>query len=118
MVKVDIVSKLQRQEGGLFGESEAIINNLLDIIKDTLESGEEIMISGFGRFYVRDKPSRPGRDPKSGIEYEIRARRVVSFAPSKVWRQEVNKVFQECHQSKREKLIAMATQYYKKENEF
>ena len=73
MVKVDIVRKLQRQERLLFGEAEAIINTLLDIIKETLESGEEVLISGFGKFQLKDKPARPGRDPKSGKEYEIAA---------------------------------------------
>ena len=90
MVKVDIVRRLQRQEGLLFGEAEAIINTLLDIIKDTLESGEEVLISGFGKFELRDKPQRPGRDPKSGKQYQIDARRVVTFAPSKCWRGELN----------------------------
>ena len=90
MVKVDIVRKLQRQERLLFGGAEAIINALLDIIKDTLESGEDVMISGFGKFELKDKSSRPGRDPKSGKEYEIAARRVVTFSSSKTWRSELN----------------------------
>ncbi|MBF0279119.1 MAG: HU family DNA-binding protein [SAR324 cluster bacterium] len=58
MVKVDIVRKLQRQEGLLFGESEAIINTLIEIVKETLESGEEVLIIGFGKFDLRDKCKR------------------------------------------------------------
>ena len=90
MVKIDIVRKLHRKEGILVGEAEEIINDLIEIIKETLESGEEVLISGFGKFALKDKQSRPGRDPKSGKEYEIDARRVVTFLPSKVWREEVN----------------------------
>ena len=90
MVKVDIVRTLQRKEGLLFGEAEKIINDLIDIMKERLESGEEILISGFGKFGLRDKEPRPGRDPKSNRGYEISARRVVTFSPSKVWRSELN----------------------------
>ena len=90
MVKVDIVRKLQRQENLLFGEAEPMINELIEIIKETLESGEDILISGFGKFELRDKPARPGRDPQTGKEYEIDARRVVTFLPSKIWRKKLN----------------------------
>ena len=90
MVKVDIVRKLQRQHGLQFGESTAIIDNLIEIIKNTLESGEDVLILGFGKFEFRDKPARPGRNPKSGKEYIIGDRRVVIFAASKVWREEIN----------------------------
>ena len=90
MVKVDIVRALQRKEGILFGEAEQIINELIDLMKETLESGEEILISGFGKFDLQDKKARPGRDPKSNRKHEISARRVVTFRPSKVWRNELN----------------------------
>lgn len=90
MVKVDFVRALQRSEGLLFGEAEEIINDLIEIMKEQLESGENVLISGFGKFDIREKASRPGRDPKSSKTYEISARRVVTFNPSKVWREEVN----------------------------
>lgn len=90
MVKVDIVRALQRKEKLLFGEAEQIINDLIDIMKDTLESGENLLVSGFGKFELHDKESRPGRDPKSNKVYEISARRVVTFSPSKVWREDLN----------------------------
>ena len=67
-----------------------MINELIEIIKETLESGEDILISGFGKFELRDKPARPGRDPQTGKEYEIDARRVVTFLPSKIWRKKLN----------------------------
>ena len=90
MVKRDIASALQRQEGILVGESEQLINDLIEIIKETLVSGEEFLISGFGKFELRYKNPRPGRDPKTGKVYKIDARRVVTFLPSRVWRQEIN----------------------------
>ena len=90
MVKRDIASALHRQEGILVGESEQLINDLIELIKETLESGEEVLISGFGKFELRDKKPRPGRNPSSGKQYKIKARRVVTFSPSRVWRQEIN----------------------------
>ncbi len=90
MVKVDIVRSLQRKEKILFGEAEQIINDLIYIMKETLESGDEILISGFGKFGLRDKSPRPGRDPKSNRKYVISERRVVTFSPSKVWRGELS----------------------------
>lgn len=90
MVKVDIIRAVQLKEGINFGEAEQLVNNLLDILKTTLESGENILISGFGKFELKEKPSRPGRDPKTKKEYAISQRRVVTFYPSKVWRQEIN----------------------------
>ena len=90
MVKIDIAWKLKRQEGILVGESEQLINDLIELIKETLKSGEDVLISGFGKFELREKKARPGRDPKSGKQYKIKARRVVTFSPSKVWRKEVN----------------------------
>ena len=90
MVKIDIARKLHRQEGILVGESEQLINDLIDIIKETLESGEEVLISGFGKFELRYKNPRPGRNPQTGKAYEIDSRRVVTFSPSRVWRADLN----------------------------
>ena len=90
MVKVDIVRALQRKEKLLFGDADQIVNDLIDIMKETLESGDEILISGFGKFCLRDKKARPGRDPKSNRKYKISKRRVVTFSPSKVWRAELS----------------------------
>ena len=90
MVKVDIIRSIQLKEGLSFGEAEVLVNELLDIMKDSLENGEEVLISGFGKFELRKKKPRPGRDPKSKKEYTIDERQVVTFYPSKVWRSEVN----------------------------
>jgi len=67
-----------------------LIGTLLRIIKDTLASGEDVLISGFGEFKVRHKKARIGRNPKTKIEYEIAERKVVTFSPSKILRKELN----------------------------
>ena len=90
MVKVDIIRAIQLKEGLQFGEAEKLVNDMLEIIKSTLESGEDVLVSGFGKFELRDKKARPGREPKTKKQYEISERRVVTFYTSKVWRAEVN----------------------------
>ena len=67
-----------------------LIESILDIIKDSLQSGEEVMISGFGQFKVRKKKARIGRNPKTKVAYEISERTVVTFYPSKVFRRELH----------------------------
>jgi len=67
-----------------------LVESILSIIKNTLHSGEEVMISGFGYFKVRHKKPRVGRNPKTKITYEISERVVVTFYPSKVFRKELN----------------------------
>lgn len=88
MVKIDIVRKVQLAADISYQDAELMVNELLELIKDTLEDGEKVLISGFGKFSLRNKPGRPGRDPKTKIEYPIEPRRVVTFTPSKVWREE------------------------------
>ena len=67
-----------------------IVESLLDIMKDTLESGEEVLIKGFGKFCVRDKNERKGRDPATGKDKILRKRRVVTFKCSGRLRERVN----------------------------
>ncbi len=91
MVKVDIVRAIQLETNLQFGEAEKLVNDMLERIKEKLERGENVLITGIGKFELRDKNSRPGRDPKSKRDYEISARRVITFHPSKIWRDELNK---------------------------
>ena len=63
-------------------EAKEIVELFFEEIRTTLERGEEIKISGFGNFQLRDKPQRPGRNPKTGEEVPISARRVVTFHAS------------------------------------
>ena len=63
-------------------DAKEIVELFFEEIPATLERGEEIKISGFGNFQLRDKPQRPGRNPKTGKEVPITARRVVTFHAS------------------------------------
>jgi integration host factor subunit alpha len=90
MVKVDIIRAVQFQTDIQFGEAELLVNMLLDLMKQSLENGEDVLVTGLGKFALRDKKERPGRDPKSKKNYVISARRIVTFHPSKVWRDELN----------------------------
>ena len=80
MTKADIVDKVCDRVGG-FSKKEAadLVDNVFDVMKDVLEHGEKIKISGFGNFVVRDKKPRPGRNPQTGQEITIEARRVLTF---------------------------------------
>jgi integration host factor subunit alpha len=64
---------------------------VFDTIKETLERGEKIKISGFGNFVVREKKPRVGRNPQTGEEIEITARKVLTFRPSQVLKAALNK---------------------------
>jgi len=67
-----------------------LVERLLEIIKQTLESGEDVLISGFGKFYVKDKRKRRGRNPQTGQDLLLVERRVVMFKCSAVLRNKMN----------------------------
>jgi len=91
MTKADIVDKVCEQVGG-FSKKEAadLVDQVFDTIKAVLESGEKIKISGFGNFVVREKKARIGRNPQTGEEITISARRVLTFKPSQVLKNALN----------------------------
>jgi integration host factor subunit alpha len=70
--------------------SAATVESLMEIIKKTLESGEDILISGFGRFCIKDKKERKGRNPETGDDMKLRARRIVTFKCSGVLKEKIN----------------------------
>jgi integration host factor subunit alpha len=70
--------------------AKSMVELILRTIKETLASGNRVMISGFGDFKVVHKKSRIGRNPKSLVTYEISERKVVVFSPSKILRKEMN----------------------------
>ncbi len=90
MTKADIIEKLYTKIGFSKKESSEIVEMVFDTIKDTLEKGERIKISGFGNFVVRQKRSRIGRNPQTGQAIEIMARRVLTFRPSQVLKSLLN----------------------------
>ncbi len=90
MTKADIIEQLHEKVGFSNKDSSEIVELIFDSIKDTLKRGEKIKISGFGNFVVRQKRPRVGRNPQTGQEIEITARRVLTFKPSQVLKTQLN----------------------------
>ncbi|MBN9230185.1 MAG: integration host factor subunit alpha [Legionella sp. 40-6] len=61
------------------GAAKELVENFFEVLRHTLEHGNHVRLSGFGNFILRDKPQRPGRNPKTGEEIPVEARRVVTF---------------------------------------
>ncbi len=79
VTKADFAEKLFDDLGLNKREAKEMVEFFFEEIKSSLEQGEQVKISGFGKFELRDKSSRPGRNPKTGIEIPISARRVTTF---------------------------------------
>ena len=91
MTKADIVEKIHTSTGMTQKVSAEMVEAVFSIIKSTLETGETLKISGFGSFVVKQKNDRRGRNPQTGETITIEARRVLSFKPSTVLRDAINK---------------------------
>lgn len=81
LTKADIAERLTDEAGLDKRDAKALVDNFFAAIKDTLAQGEAVKISGYGNYGLRDKPARPGRNPKTGVEATITPRRVVTFKP-------------------------------------
>ncbi len=90
LTKLGIVEQLQSELGFPKKESVDTVESLLEIIKSTLVSGEDVLVSGFGKFCVKDKKERKGRNPATGEDAILSARRVVTFRCSRTLRSKVN----------------------------
>ncbi len=90
MTKADIVESVYNKVGFSKKESAEIVELVFATMKETLEQGEKIKISGFGNFIVREKNARIGRNPQTGEVIEISARRVLTFRPSQVLKSALN----------------------------
>ena len=90
LTKLGIVEQLQSELGFPKKESADTVESLLEIIKSTLVSGEDVLVSGFGKFCVREKAERKGRNPATGEDAILPARRVVTFRCSRTLRSKVN----------------------------
>jgi integration host factor subunit alpha len=91
MTKADIIEQVYEKVGGYSKkESAEIVETVFNVVKETLERGEKIKISGFGNFVVRDKKDRMGRDPQRAVPILIPARRVLTFKPSQVLKNILN----------------------------
>ena len=90
MTKADLVENVYLRTGFSKKESADIVETVFDLMKSTLESGEKIKIAGFGNFIVKEKASRRGRNPQTGDEITISARRILTFKPSQVLKASIN----------------------------
>jgi len=90
LTKIQIVESIQNQIGFPKNRSSEIVETLLEIIKSTLESGEDVLVSGFGKFCVNEKKERRGRNPATGEDMMLSPRKVVTFKCSGKLRDKIN----------------------------
>ena len=90
MTKLEIVTNLYEKLGFSKRECANIVDTLFEIVKKTLSNGENVKISGFGNFIVKEKKARRGRNPQTGQEIQIAKRRVLNFRLSQVLKDEIN----------------------------
>ena len=91
MTTADTIERTQEKIGFSKKESAEIVELVFNTMKTTLERSEKIKISGFGNFVIRDKKPRIGRNPQTGEEIEISARKVLTFKPSQVLKNSLNR---------------------------
>jgi integration host factor subunit alpha len=91
MTKADIVEKVYEKVGFSKKESAELVELVFDLIKTTLEKNDKIKIAGFGNFVVKSKANRRGRNPQTGEEIIISARKILTFKPSQVLKSSLNK---------------------------
>lgn len=89
LTRMDLAEAVFREVGLSRQESAAIVESVLQHISDALVRGEQVKISSFGTFSIRDKTERVGRNPKTGEEVPITPRRVLSFRPSQLMKDRV-----------------------------
>jgi integration host factor subunit alpha len=90
LTKVQIIEKVMKRNGFTRKKSTETVEILLELIKRSLESGEDVLISGFGKFCIRGKKERRGRNPATGDDMMLRPRKVVTFKCSGKLRDRVN----------------------------
>ena len=90
MTKADIVEKVYSKIGFSKKEASELVEMVFDNLKDVLINGDKVKISGFGNFLVRGKSERVGRNPQTGEQIKISARRVLTFRPSQVLKAMLN----------------------------
>ena len=91
LTKNDIVDAVYSKLDLPKNKSVDVVESLLEIMKKTLANGEDVLISGFGKFCVKDKKQRRGRNPQTSEEMMLKARRVVTFRCSGVLRNKINR---------------------------
>ena len=90
LTKIHIIDSMTDQIGYPKNHSSEIVETLLEIIKEALESGEDVLVSGFGKFGVKEKRQRKGRNPATGEDMMLRPRKVVTFKCSGKLKAKIN----------------------------
>jgi integration host factor subunit alpha len=93
LTKEKIINDIYNHVGLSKTQSRIVVERLFDIIKQTLERGDNLLISGFGKFVVKEKAERRGRNPQTTEDLRLRARKVVVFRTSGVLRKKINEGF-------------------------
>ena len=91
ITKAELAVSLHEELGLNKRESKEFVEQFFESIKGSLEEGNAVKLSGFGNFGLRDKPARPGRNPKTGEEIPISARRVVTFKASQKLKEAIDR---------------------------
>ena len=89
LTRADLAEAINRKVGLSRSDSLGMVESILNHMSDALEGGENVKISGFGTFLLRDKTERVGRNPKTGDEVPIHPRRVLTFRPSHLMKDRV-----------------------------
>ena len=90
VTRADLCEAVHEEVGLSRQESADLVQSVLTMVSDTLAEGENVKLSSFGSFLLRDKRGRVGRNPKTGVEVPIEARRVLVFKPSQVLKERVD----------------------------
>lgn len=89
LTRADIADAIHRRLGLSRAEALGMVESIIDRMSEALEKGENVKISGFGTFLLRDKNERIGRNPKTGIEVPITPRRVLTFRASQILKDKI-----------------------------
>jgi integration host factor subunit alpha len=90
MTKAEIATRIQMNLGYSHKESRLLLEMVFDIMKSTLESGDNLKITGFGHFQVKKKNARKGRNPQTGEAIMLEPRQILTFKPSTLLRKRIN----------------------------
>ena len=90
LTKAELIDSISSEKGFTKKQSTDIVETLVSTLKDTLTSGEDVLVSGFGKFCVKEKAERRGRNPATGEDLMLEPRKVVTFKCSRKLRNKIN----------------------------
>ncbi len=93
LTKASIIERVYKEANFSKKEATDLVEMVFNIIKDTLAKGEKVKISGFGNFSIRDKGNRIGRNPQTGESMTISARRVLTYRPSQILKEDITQKY-------------------------